>query len=387
MTTATLERAYTEPLDQQDGSPLLHPPSPKHRERKPGAMLAEGLRMSPADWPYVKAATPVSPTGDTAGTGQFEHRPVMLDEVLDIFSAVPPGVVLDATVGAGGHARALLQALPHLAVVGIDRDEEAVVSATAALAPFGRRATVVKARFDHLGHTLDNLGVAEVSGALFDLGVSSPQFDRPERGFSYRFDAALDMRMDRSQSLTAAQLVNESTEAELARLFRDNGEARFAHRIAAAIVTARPVLSTGRLAEVVGSAVPAAVRRRGHPAKRVFQALRVAVNSELEILPGAVDAAIERLSPGARIVVISYHSGEDRVVKDRLVNAATGGCVCPPGLPCVCGATPRVRLLNRGARKPSVEEVSANPRAASARLRAAEALTTVKYEAIEEERR
>jgi 16S rRNA (cytosine1402-N4)-methyltransferase len=380
MTTATLERAYTEPLDQQDGSPLLHPPSPKHRERKPGAMLAEGLRMSPADWPYAKATTSVNPTGPTAGTGHFEHRPVMVDEVTDIFSAVPAGVVLDATVGGGGHARSLLQAFPHLTVVGIDRDEEAVVSATAALARFGGRADVVKGRFDDSGRILDHLGIGELSGALFDLGVSSPQFDQPDRGFSYRFDAALDMRMDRSQALTAARLVNGSTEADLSRLFRDNGETRFARRIAAAIVNARPVLTTGRLAEVVSSAVPAAARRRGHPAKRVFQALRVAVNSELEILPGAIDAAIERLSPGARIVVIAYHSGEDRVVKDRLVNAATGGCTCPAGLPCVCGATARVRLLNRGARKASVEEVTANPRAESARLRAAEALTTVKYE-------
>ena len=377
MTTAILERAYTEPLDQQDGSPLLHPPSPKHRERKPGAMLAEGLRMSPADWPYVEAVKSVSQDKtEDRGTPEppFEHEPVMVEEVKDIFSAVPGGVVLDATVGAGGHAAALLRAFPHLSVVGIDRDAEAVASATAALAPFGRRATVVRGRFDGSGLILDALGVGELAGALFDLGVSSPQFDRPERGFSYRFDAALDMRMDRSQELTAAKLVNESSEHELGRLFIENGETRFGRRIAAAIVAARPLLSTGQLAEVVASAVPAAVRRRGHPAKRVFQALRIAVNSEVEILPGAIDTAIERLSTGGRIVVISYHSGEDRAVKDRLVNAATGGCSCPPGLPCVCGAVARVRLLNRGARRPTAEEVSANPRAESARLRAAEAL-------------
>jgi 16S rRNA (cytosine1402-N4)-methyltransferase len=377
MTTAILERAYTEPLDQQDGSPLLHPPSPKHRERKPGAMLAEGLRMSPADWPYVEAVKSVSQDKtEDRGTPEppFEHEPVMVEEVKDIFSAVPGGVVLDATVGAGGHAAALLRAFPHLSVVGIDRDAEAVASATAALAPFGRRATVVRGRFDGSGLILDALGVGELAGALFDLGVSSPQFDRPERGFSYRFDAALDMRMDRSQELTAAKLVNESSEHELGRLFIENGETRFGRRIAAAIVAARPLLSTGQLAEVVASAVPAAVRRRGHPAKRVFQALRIAVNSEVEILPGAIDTAIDRLSTGGRIVVISYHSGEDRAVKDRLVNAATGGCSCPPGLPCVCGAVARVRLLNRGARRPTAEEVSANPRAESARLRAAEAL-------------
>jgi 16S rRNA (cytosine1402-N4)-methyltransferase len=356
-------------------------------------MLAEGLRMSPADWCHGEPPAAVSPshTADERPFEHrpfehrpfehrpfehrpFEHRPVMLEEVTDIFSVVPEGVVLDATVGAGGHAGALLQAVPRLSVVGIDRDAEAVAAATVALAPFGPRARVVRGRFDQLGRVLDSLGVGQLTGALFDLGVSSPQFDTPERGFSYRFDAPLDMRMDRSQELTAARVLNESTEDELARLFSDHGEPRFARRIAAAVIAARPVRTTRQLAEVVSSAVPAAARRRGHPAKRVFQALRVAVNSELEILPGAIDGAIERLMAGGRIVVISYHSGEDRTIKDRLADAATGGCTCPPGLPCVCGATPRVRLLNRGARKPSAAEVMANPRAASARLRAAEAL-------------
>ncbi len=373
MTVAALDRAYTEPLDQQDGSPLLHPPSPMHRERKPGAMLAEGLRMSPAESNDREPPATVSPPPN-AEDPPFEHAPVMLAEVVDVFSAVPEGVVLDATVGAGGHARALLGAFPRLSVVGIDQDAEAVGAATAALAAFGARAIVLQGRFDRLPQLLDSIGVGALAGALFDLGVSSPQIDRPDRGFSYRYDAPLDMRMDRSQELTAARVVNESTEEQLARLFREHGETRFARRMAAALVAARPIQSTGKLAEVVSSAVPAAARRRGHPAKRVFQALRVAVNSELEILPGAIDAAIERLAPTGRIVVISYHSGEDRAVKDRLVYAATGGCTCPPGWPCVCGAVARVRLLNRGARKPSAAEVTANPRAESARLRAAEAL-------------
>jgi 16S rRNA (cytosine1402-N4)-methyltransferase len=336
-------------------------------------MLAEGLRTSPANWLYVESLASVSP-GPAAEEPRFEHRPVMLEEVVDIFSAVPEGVVLDATVGGGGHALALLRAHPRLNIVGIDRDAEAVAAATAELAPFGSRATVVGGRFDQLGPILDRLGVDHLAGALFDLGVSSPQVDTAGRGFSYRFDAPLDMRMDRSQELTAADVVNESSQDELATLFSDHGEVRFARRIAAAVVAARPVLTTGRLAEVVSSAVPAAARRRGHPAKRIFQALRVAVNSELEILPTAIDAAIERLMPGGRIAVISYHSGEDRAVKDRLLDAATGGCSCPPVLPCVCGAVPRVRLLNRGARKPSESEVMANPRAESARLRAAEAV-------------
>jgi 16S rRNA (cytosine1402-N4)-methyltransferase len=299
----------------------------------------------------------------------------MLDEVVELFGPTPPGWALDATVGAGGHARALLEAFPHLGVLGLDRDGDAVAAAREVLAPFGDRAKVVRQRFDRLEAVLDELGIPSLSGALFDLGVSSPQLDQPERGFSYRFDAPLDMRMDRSEPRTAARLLEESSEDELARLFALHGETRFARRIAAAIVAARPVPTTLALAEVVSSAVPAAVRRRGHPAKRVFQALRAAVNAELEVLPVALDAAIGRLAPGGRIVVISYHSGEDRATKDRFVEAASGGCTCPPGLPCVCGAVPRARLLNRGARKPSAAEVAANPRSESARLRAAEALS------------
>ena len=373
MSVASPVRAYTQPLDQQDGSPLLHLPSPMFPERKPGAVLAEGLRMSPKKLSDNKPSDDQSPGAPVPGS-PFGHLPVMLEEVIDIFAGVPEGVVLDATVGGGGHALALLNAFTYLRVVGVDHDGEAVAAATSVLAPFGARAVVVRARFDALGTVLDELGVGLLSGAIFDLGVSSPQLDRPERGFSYRFDGPLDMRMDRSQAMTAANVVNETTEAQLARLFVIHGETSFARRIAAAIVSARPLTTTKQLADVVSSAVPAAARRRGHPAKRVFQALRATVNSELEVLPLAIDAALERLAPGGRIVVLAYHSGEDRAVKQRLVYAATGGCDCPPGLPCVCGAVPVVRLLNRGARKPSAEEVAANPRAESARLRAAEAL-------------
>jgi 16S rRNA (cytosine1402-N4)-methyltransferase len=210
---------------------------------------------------------------------------------------------------------------------------------------------------------------------VLDLGVSSPQFDRPDRGFSYRADAPLDMRMDRAQTLTAADVVNGYDEDELVRMFVASGEGRFARRLASRIVAARPVTTTARLAEVVRAAIPAATRRTGgHPARRVFQALRIEVNNELEVLPDAVDSAIAVTSPGGRVVVLSYHSGEDRLVKERFREASTGGCVCPPGLPCVCGATPTVRLLNRGARKPSAAEVARNPRAEAARLRAVEKL-------------
>ena len=306
---------------------------------------------------------------------RFEHRPVMLDEVVELLAGVPAGIYLDATLGGAGHAGALLDAAPQLSLVGLDQDPEAVEAATAALRRFGSRARVVRSRFDRAGEVLDRIGVDGLSAALFDLGVSSPQFDRPERGFSYRAEAALDMRMDPTGPLTAADVVNGWAERDLATLFREHGETRFAGRIARAVVAHRPVATTTELAEIVKGAIPAPARRTGgHPARRVFQAVRVAVNQELAILPAALDAVMSRLVPGGRCVVLSYHSGEDRIVKERFRHAATGGCVCPPGLPCVCGAQPTVRLLTRGSRRPSAAEVEANHRAESVRLRAVEGL-------------
>jgi 16S rRNA (cytosine1402-N4)-methyltransferase len=313
----------------------------------------------------------------------FEHEPVMASEITAILGAAPPGVVLDATVGGGGHARALLEAHPQFRLVGLDQDDDALGAAGARLAAFGARVRLVHARFDRLG---DAAG-GPLSGALFDLGVSSWQLDAAERGFSYRADAPLDMRMDRSADRrTAADLVNTEDEAALARLFAGHGERRFARRIARTIVRRRPITTTAQLAEAVRDAIPAPARRTGgHPAKRVFQAVRVAVNEELDVLAPALEQAIDLLVPGGRIVVLAYHSGEDRIVKETFARAATGGCVCPPGLPCVCGAVPTVRLLNRGARKPSAEEVAANPRAESARLRAAEKLAAAAAAAPEGE--
>jgi 16S rRNA (cytosine1402-N4)-methyltransferase len=305
----------------------------------------------------------------------FRHEPVMAGEVVALLASVPAGVVLDATVGGGGHAALLLEANPSLRLVGLDQDPDAVSAAAARLARYGNRATVVHARFDRLADVLDEANIASLSGALFDLGVSSPQLERPGRGFSYRLDGPLDMRMDPGSDTTAADVANTWPEARLAALFAEHGEARFARRIARAVVSARPIETTGELAAVVRDAIPAPARRRGrHPARRVFQAFRVAVNDELEILGGALDSAIDRLSPGGRLVVLAYHSGEDRIAKERLRAAATGGCVCPPGLPCVCGAVPTIRLLTRGARRPSAAEVAANQRAESVRLRAAEKL-------------
>jgi 16S rRNA (cytosine1402-N4)-methyltransferase len=310
---------------------------------------------------------------------RFEHRPVMVDEVVDLLGPVPAGPVVDATVGGGGHSRAILRAHPHLTIVGLDRDADALAAASATLHDLVEegRATLHHARFDGLAGVLDELGIATISGALFDLGVSSPQLDRADRGFSYRGDAPLDMRMDRRDDRTAADVVNGASVTELADLFAANGESRFAGRIAKAIVRQRPIETTAQLAEVVRDAIPAPARRTGgHPAKRVFQALRIEVNRELEVLPVAVDAAIDRLAPGGRLVVLSYHSGEDRIVKDRFLAAEGAGCTCPPRMPCVCGAADRrtVRLLHRGARKPTPAEVAANPRAESARLRSLEKL-------------
>ncbi|MDQ3574194.1 MAG: 16S rRNA (cytosine(1402)-N(4))-methyltransferase RsmH [Actinomycetota bacterium] len=301
----------------------------------------------------------------------FVHHPVMVEEVVALLSAVPPGVVVDATVGGGGHARALLDATAALRLVGMDRDADAVAAARQSLAAYGDRVSVHHARFDRL----HELVPGPVSAVLFDLGVSSPQLDRPGRGFSYRAEGPLDMRMDRSQRRTAADVVNGADEATLARLVAASGEHRFARRIARRIVEARPIATTAELAGVVRDAIPAAARRTGgHPARRAFQAIRVAVNEELDLLGPALDAAIGLLAPGGRCVALAYHSGEDRIVKERFALAASGGCTCPPQLPCVCGAVPMVRLLNRGARKASAAEVAANPRAESARLRACERL-------------
>ena len=305
----------------------------------------------------------------------FEHRPVMVDEIVDVFRPVPPGLIVDATVGGGGHARALLAALPGHRLLGLDRDDEALVAANVTLAGFADRVTLRGARFDRLQAMVNEAGGEPVAAVLFDLGVSSPQVDRAERGFSYRQDAPLDMRMDRSQTLTAADVVNTYPVDRLTSLLYDYGDERFAGRIANAIVAARPLTSTAQLVDVIRDAIPAPARRRGgHPAKRTFQALRIEVNSELDVLGPALDQAIDVLVPGGRCAVLAYHSGEDRIVKDRFREAETGGCVCPPGMPCVCGAVPKVRLLRRGVRKPTAAEIAANPRAESARLRAVEKL-------------
>jgi 16S rRNA (cytosine1402-N4)-methyltransferase len=311
-------------------------------------------------------------------TDPYSHEPVMVREILDALAPITGGVVLDATVGGGGHARAILQAHDDVTLVGLDRDDDALAAAADALASFGDRVVLRRSGFDRLAAECQALGVDAITAFLFDLGVSSPQLDRAGRGFSYRSEGPLDMRMDRRESLTAHTVVNEYDERRLAEVLRRYGDERFALRIARAIVAARPIGTTLELSEIVRQAIPAATRRRGgHPAKRTFQAIRIEVNRELDVLPRALDDAIDLLQPAGRGAVLSYHSGEDRIVKRVFTDAATGGCVCPPRLPCQCGARARVKLVWRGGRTPSAEEAARNARAESARLRAVERLPAV----------
>ena len=309
----------------------------------------------------------------------FAHVPVMVDLVVDLLRPVPDGLFVDATLGGGGHAAAVLEAHPGLHLLGLDRDDAAIAAASERLAPFGDRVQIVRSGFDQLEQLVKQMSrhvpthQQGASAVLFDLGVSSPQLDVAERGFSYRSGAPLDMRMDRRQAFSALDVVNEYPFPQLARVIDTYGEERFARKIARAVVDARPIQNTAHLAEVVRAAIPAAARRTGgHPAKKTFQAIRMEVNRELDQLAEALDGALSVLVPGGRMAVMSYHSLEDRMVKQHLREAETGGCVCPPGLPCVCGAEPTVKLLKRGAWKATDEEIAHNRRAESVRIRAVE---------------
>jgi len=310
----------------------------------------------------------------------FRHQPVMGQEVVALLADVPAGLFVDATLGGGGHSALILDARPDVRILGLDQDSSALEAAAVNLARFGDRVIFRHTRFDFLGQIMSNptihaLAPEGLSGVLFDLGVSSPQLDRAERGFSYRNDGPLDMRMDPTHGQSAADIVNEATMGDIAHMLRDYADERFAGRIARAIVAMRPIESTTQLAAIVRDAIPAPARRTGgHPAKRTFQALRIAVNHELDVLPIALDAAIEHTAVGGRVLAMAYHSGEDRIVKDRFRQAATGGCVCPPGLPCVCGAIKTVRLVKQGSIKPKQTEIETNPRAESARMRVVEKL-------------
>ena len=306
----------------------------------------------------------------------FVHDPVMLQEILEVFSSMNTGVFADCTLGGAGHSTAILSAHPQVRLLGIDQDDVALSSAQSVLdgAGLGGRATLRRARFDAVARIVAEEGIGSLAGVLFDLGVSSPQFDVAERGFSYRFDAPLDMRMDRSRDFSAHDVVNEYDVEALIDMLRRNADEKHAVRIARAMVAARPILTTSHLSEVVSNAIPAPARRRGgHPAKRTFQAIRIEVNAELDILPGAIRDAIALLAPGARLAVLTYHSGEDRIVKSVMRSAETGDCTCPANLPCACGAQRTVARV-RIAREAGREELERNPRASSARLRVVEKL-------------
>lgn len=309
------------------------------------------------------------PTDGTPTTYGY-HRPVMVDEVVSLLAPAADGWILDATFGGGGHTRALLDRYRDLHVVALDRDPDAVAQGSD-----DERLTVVRANFRDLGSVLDRGPWPDrVDGALFDLGVSSHQLDDDDRGFSYHRPGPLDMRMGPDAPRSAAELIDELDADELAGILARYGEERFARRIARAIVDHRPYDATTDLASVIAQAVPAAARRDKHPARRTFQALRIAVNDELTAVDDAVREAIDRLRPGGRLVVLAYHSLEDRIVK-TILRERSRTCTCAPGLPeCRCGALPDVRLVHRKVLRASPAEVAENPRARSAVLRVAERL-------------
>ena len=309
------------------------------------------------------------------GRGALAHRPVLLRETIELLAAERGGLFVDCTVGLGGHSEAILQASPDTQVLGIDRDEEALELAGQRLAHYGSRFRVVHADFRELTRVLATAKVRQVHGVLADLGVSSLQLDSPGRGFSFRYEAPLDMRMDMSKGETAAELLGRLSEVEIANLIFEYGEERGSRRIARAVVQRRvrgePVATTTDLANLVERAVGRGNKRRIHPATRTFQALRIAVNAELENLDRFLFDAVDHLEQAGRLAVISFHSLEDRIVKRTLLKLS-GKCQCPPRLPkCICGATKQVEILTRRAIGPGEQEIDENPRSRSAKLRGA----------------
>lgn len=305
---------------------------------------------------------------------KFEHTSVLLEEVLDNLAIRPDGIYVDGTLGGGGHSFHILERLTDGGrLIGIDQDTDAIAAAAQRLAPFGDAVTIVHDNYEHIGEVLEDLSIPEVDGILLDLGVSSYQLDNPERGFTYRTDAPLDMRMDRSSSLTARDIVNTWSQEELARILREYGEERCASRIAANIVRrrqVRPLETTGELSEIVRASIPARMREKGgNPDKRTFQAIRIACNRELDVLQDSLDRMIDLLSPGGRLCVITFHSLEDRIVKNAF-RRNEKPCICPPEFPvCVCGRESKGRVVTRRAITPSARELEVNRRSASAKLR------------------
>lgn len=306
----------------------------------------------------------------------YGHKPVLLEECLDALAIRPDGIYLDGTLGRAGHSLEIVRRLTTGRLIGLDRDMTAIEAAKERLAEFSDRVTLVHSNFSEVGSVLEQLGISGVDGMLFDLGVSSPQLDEAHRGFSYMQDAPLDMRMDTSAALDAHEVVNTWSSEELKRILRDYGEERYAAQIARAIVRARedkPIETTLELVDVIRSAMPAAaLREKQHPAKRSFQAIRIAVNGELDALPPMLEAAAKCLRPGGRLAVITFHSLEDRIVKQTMRELATG-CTCPSSFPvCVCGKKPKLELVSRKPIVSGEAELDENPRARSAKLRVAQ---------------
>jgi len=309
---------------------------------------------------------------------EFTHRPVLLDECIEGLNIRPDGIYLDGTLGRAGHSREIAKRLTTGRLICVDRDDAALEAAQTRLHDWMDRVTLVHSNFDKVSDILDDLGLRGIDGMLFDLGVSSPQLDDGSRGFSYMADAPLDMRMDRSEGLTAADVVNGWDQNELRRILLQYGEERYAPLIAAAIVRRRsekPIETTLELVDVIKSAMPGkALREKQHPAKRSFQAIRIAVNDELASVERMIRGAVPKLNRGGRLAVITFHSLEDRIVKTGMAEFAKG-CTCPPDFPvCVCGKTPDVKLVSRKPIIPTDQEVEENPRARSAKLRVAEKL-------------
>ena len=307
---------------------------------------------------------------------EYTHKPVLLDACIQALNIRSDGIYVDGTLGRAGHSMEIARRLTTGRLICIDRDQAAIDAARVRLAPWLDRVTLVRSNFSELGEILSGAGVSGADGMLFDLGVSSPQLDDASRGFSYMQDAPLDMRMDTSAPLSAYEVVNTWSQEELRRILYEYGEERYAPAIAKAIVRARetaPVNTTLELVEIIrGAMPPAALREKQHPAKRSFQAIRIAVNGELDALPPMLEAAVDGLNPGGRLAVITFHSLEDRIVKRTLADLAKG-CICPPEFPvCVCGRKPRVRLVNRKPVTADGAELADNPRARSAKLRVAE---------------
>ncbi len=309
----------------------------------------------------------------------FSHRPVLLDECIEGLHIRPDGTYIDGTAGGAGHSSVIASHLGENGrLLALDQDETAVAVATEHLSVFGERARVVRSNFCELASVCELLGIKEIDGLLLDLGVSSYQLDTAERGFSYQADAPLDMRMDNRNPLTARTVVNEYSEDAIRRILFEYGEERFSSRIAANIIRERekaPIETTGELAEIVKRSIPAAARDGGHhPAKRSFQALRIEVNAELDVIAPAIRSAVSLLAKGGRIAIITFHSLEDRIVKQTFSELAQG-CTCPKSFPvCVCGKKPLLRVVSRKPILPSAEELEINPRARSAKLRVAEKL-------------